>query len=374
MKSDQSTSAKESLPLVVRLRERIKQHCAINFCDWMNASLYEEPDGYYVRDDKILWGRKGDYRTAPETSPLFASTFTHYFAKLFEELNEPNNFTIIECGAGNGSFAFECLRTLQTQFPSLFNKTKYLIDEISKVSQKKIRGRLNAFEDKFEFISLKEISKPFQNAVIFSNELIDAFPVHRVVMRDGELKEIYVDVNDEDDFVFTESQISNPRLVEYLKINNINLAEGQLIEINLSADDWLKHIAKILKNGFVITVDYGADAETLYDFNLHPNGTLRAFSKHQFVDDYLSCAGKVDLTTTVNWSAFQRIGKENGLETISLESLDKFLLRVGLLEQLEIAGNIKQDESEKISLRTSIKDLILPNGFGTTHQVLVQKK
>lgn len=364
---------KKNLPLVVRLREHIKQNGAITFCDWMNASLYEAPDGYYVRDDKILWGRKGDYRTASETSPLFASTFASYFATLFEELNQPDNFTIIECGSGNGLFAFECLRTLQLQFPSFFDKTNYLIDEISNASRKQISEQLKPFENKFEFCSLKEITKPFENAVIFSNELIDAFPVHRVVIRDRKIKEIYIDVNDEGDFVFVESEISNPYLFEYLKTNNINLIEGQIIEINLYADDWLKQTAKILKNGFVITVDYGADSESLYDFNLHPKGTLRAISKHQFVEDWLSHAGKVDLTTTVNWSAFQRIGSESGLETISLESLDKFLLRIGLLEQLELATNEQKDEAEKIRLHTSVKDLIFPYGFGATHQVLVEK-
>ena len=354
------------------LRERIKQHGQITFRDWMNAVLYEEPDGYYVREDKIRWGRKGDYRTAPEVSPLFAATFARFFAKLFEELNEPNNFTIIECGAGNGLFAFECLKTLQTQFPSLFEQTTYLIDEISQSSQRKIREQLKPFH--FEFCALREIAKPFQNAVIFSNELIDSFPVHRIVKRGDVLKEIYVDVNDKDEFVLTESNLSNHRLIKYLQKHEIELGENQLIEINLTADDWLKQTAMILEKGFIITVDYGEDVTTLYDFNLRPEGTLRAFGKHQFVDDWLSHAGEVDLTTTVNWTVFQRVGEENELETNNLESLDKFLLAHDLLEQLETATNKLNDEVEKIKLLSGVKDLVLPNGFGATHQVLVQKK
>ena len=359
-----------ALQKIVRLKERIKFSGAITFCEWMDAALYGEPDGYYVRSDKIRWGRKGDYRTAPEISPLFAATFANYFAKLFEKQNE---LTIIECGAGNGLFAFEVLRTLQEQFPSLFNSARYLIDELSEASRQRIKERLQSFSSHIEFCNLKEISTPIQNAVIFSNELIDAFPVNRVALREGKLKEIFVDLNSNDEFVLIEKEPSTPRLAEYITKNKIKSLENQTIEINLAADDWLKHIAKILKNGFVVTVDYGVNAEDLYDFNPHPNGTLRAFSKHEIIDEWLSHAGEVDLTTTVNWAAFQQTGEENNLETISLEPLDKFLLRVGLLEQLETATNKQENEIEKIRLRSGVKDLILPNGLGATHQVLVQK-
>ena len=153
-----------ALQKIVRLKERIKFSGAITFCEWMDAALYGEPDGYYVRSDKIRWGRKGDYRTAPEINPLFAATFANYFAKLFEEQNE---LTIIECGAGNGLFAFEVLRTLQEQFPSLFNSTRYLIDELSEASRQRIKERLQSFSSHIEFCNLKEISTPIQNAVIF---------------------------------------------------------------------------------------------------------------------------------------------------------------------------------------------------------------
>lgn len=361
-------------PLFARLRERIRLHGAITFRDWMDAALYEKPDGYYIRNDKERWGRAGDYRTAPEISPLFAATFASYFAKLFAGLGSPEDFTIVECGAGNGSFSLEVLRTLQTQFPFVFNATSYLIDETSESSKLKIKKRLSDFSDRVDFCRLNEISKPLQNVIVFSNELIDAFPIHLVVMRDRMLKEIYVDVDDENNFVLIEDEPGTKRINEYIQSNKIALKEGQIIEINLSANDWIKLVTGKMGNGFVVTIDYGADAEMLYDFNIHPEGTLRAFSKHQFVDDFLSRAGDVDLTATVNWTALQCAGEENGLQTISLESLDKFLLRAGLLEQLEISTDNAANEIEKIQIRTSIKDLILPDSLGSSQQVLIQKK
>jgi len=370
--SNESKAESENFqPLFVRLRERIKRNGAITFCEWMNAALYEEPDGYYINQNKIRQGRKGDYRTAPEISPLFAQTFARYFATLFEKLDSPKDFTIIECGAGRGAFAFEVLKTLKTQYERVFNSTRYLIDELSKTSREQIKEVLEPFNNRVDFRRLEKNKNCV--GVIFSNELIDAFPVHRIVKRGSRLKEIFVGIDSKDDFVLIEKQASET-LIGYVERNEINLREGQTIEISLLAEDWLKNISSVLKNGFVITVDYGAEQEELYDFNLRPNGTLRAFQSHKFVDDYLSQIGEVDLTSTINWTALKKTGEEKGLATVSHESLDKFLLRIGLLEQLETVVKIVENESDKIKLRSGVKDLILPFGLGAAQQVLVQKK
>src|SRR5919202_4738783 len=92
-------------PLAERLRERIGREGAMTFRDWMAAALYDERDGYYRRSDLKRWGREGDYRTSPERSPLFAATFALYFAKLYEEIGAPREWTIFESGAGEGHFA-----------------------------------------------------------------------------------------------------------------------------------------------------------------------------------------------------------------------------------------------------------------------------
>jgi SAM-dependent MidA family methyltransferase len=71
----------------------------------MKEALYHETDGYYMRAGTQIWGRRGDYRTSPETSELFAATFARYVSGLFKELGNPGRFHFIECGPGDGSFA-----------------------------------------------------------------------------------------------------------------------------------------------------------------------------------------------------------------------------------------------------------------------------
>jgi len=102
------------LSLEARLRERIKREGPISFYEWMKTALYDEREGYYCAP-RVRQGRRGDYRTAPETSPLFAATFAACFAKLFAELGSPHQFTIVEVGAGSGDFAQGVLATLKAE-------------------------------------------------------------------------------------------------------------------------------------------------------------------------------------------------------------------------------------------------------------------
>src|SRR6266699_1779676 len=96
---------------------RIKREGPITFCDWMEVALYHPTGGYYCRSDRKRWGREGDYRTSPERSELFAATFARYFASLYDELHRPAEWTIVEMGAGDGSFARGLLQSLQDFFP-----------------------------------------------------------------------------------------------------------------------------------------------------------------------------------------------------------------------------------------------------------------
>src|SRR4051812_9956073 len=193
-------SYSDTLSLAERLRERIKREGAITFRDWMEAALYDARDGYYCRRDLKRWGRAGDYRTSPERSLLFAATFARYFAKSYEELGSPESWTIFEAGAGAGHFAHGLLQTLKQHYPEVFSATRYVIDERSIDTRQRIGQRLCEYSDQIEFQSLARISEPANEGILFANELLDAFPVHRVKMREGRLRELFVDLDDAGNF------------------------------------------------------------------------------------------------------------------------------------------------------------------------------
>lgn len=341
---------------------------AITFYDWMKAALYDPANGYYQRSDRERWGRAGDYRTSPERSGLFAATFARYFARLYEELGRPREWTIVECGAGRGDFAFGVLDTLARQFSLVFEATRYVVYDVSRDALRRTQERLDDFGDRIRFVSdWSQIQ--VENGIFFSNELLDAFPVHRVVQTDQGLAELYVDGSS-----WVQGPLSTPRLAEFCAQYAPELAAGQVIEINLEIDDWFARVAGKLANGFVITVDYGADSAELYDARLRPNGTLRGLRRHEFVDDVLAQPGECDITASVNWTQVKTTGERVGLKVVEFASQDKFLLNAGLLAELERQLNLAKTEAERAALTTGARDMILPGGMASSFQVLVQRR
>ena len=353
--------------LAERLRELIRREGAISFHDWMKAALYDPAGGYYQRADQTRWGREGDYRTSPERSELFAATFAHYFAGLTDGL------TIVECGIGAGSFAAGVLSTLREQSPSIFAGTSYVVYDVSDDALGRARARLAEFGDRVEFHSDWQMISA-KSGIYFSNELLDAFPVHRLLQTEDGLKEFYVTVDASDDFTWATGPLSTTHLAEFCSGYSVELATGQIIEISLAIDDWFAGVAAKLEQGYLITVDYGAEAVALYDSAQRPEGTLRGFSRHGFVDDLLAQPGEYDLTSSVNWTQVKTAGERFGFQTIEFASQDKFLLKAGLLDQLEYRLGRAETEAEKTALTIGAREMILPGGMASSFQVLVQKR
>ncbi|HYH85915.1 MAG TPA: SAM-dependent methyltransferase [Pyrinomonadaceae bacterium] len=371
---DSDPEASQTPTLEANLRERIRREGSLTFREWMHAALYDERDGYYRRRDAVRWGRAGDYRTSPERSALFAATFARHFANLFEELGRPPALHLLEAGGGAGRFAHGVLQTLQRDAPHIFQSLRYIFDESSEDSRARAAALLAPFAGRVEFQSIADLTEPLDAVIIFSNELLDAFPIHRVVMRGGKLRELCVGVGEGENFVWVEQKPSTPRIAEHFMRLSVTLAEGQFAEVNLGAEEWMQSAARVVGRGFVFSVDYGDEAEQLFGAPHRREGTLRAFRGHELADDVLREPGGQDLTTTVNWTHVRSVGESAGLETVALEQLDAFLLRAGLLEQLERETAHAADDTEVARLRLGAREMILPGGMASHFQVLVQKK
>jgi len=369
--SKASTSA-ASLSLNEYLIDRIRREGPITFHEWMREALYNDPAGYYVRPGATIWGRAGDYRTSPETSELFAATFARFFANLYQHLGEPERLHIVECGAGDGSFAEGVLQSLRSFFPNVYSATTYFVVEVGFNRHSDIKQRLARFATKAEVIndgSLCEVNC----GIVFSNELLDAFPVHLITKRDGELMELYVSLNASGGFDWVAGPLSTEMLREMYQENGIEIDTDQIVELSSDIDKWLMTVANSIRSGYLITVDYGAEAKELYDNPDRFQGTLRAYARHNLVD-VLSHPGEHDITAHVNWTQVQSVGAAHGLRTVRFQRQDKFLLEAGLLDELERRSAGASDEAEKIRLTTAAREMVLPNGMASNFQVLIQEK
>ena len=365
----------ETASLTERLVQRIQSEGPITFAEFMQSALYDPDGGYYCRNDIERWGREGDYRTSPERSELFAATFARYFARLHEELGSPAQWTILEAGSGGGHFAHGVLQTLASHFPKVFAATRYVIDEVNVSAQSLCRERVKAFADRVEFAPVGSVN--LEPGVIVSNELLDAFPVHRLTRQGTELKEFFVDVDTNGSFVWVLHSPSTTRLQAHLDLCETDVSEGQVVEISLDLENWIKTIAASLKEGFVVSVDYGGRAADLFESSPdHPRfaGTLRGFRKHAFADDVLANPGDQDLTATVNWTAVEKLGELHQLQVVDFKPQDKFLIDAGLLNQLEIESRNAGGDADRLRLSTAAREMILPDGMAAKFQVMTQRK
>ncbi len=358
--------------LADRLHDRIRREGPITFYEWMKAALYDPEQGYYCRADREKWGRAGDYHTSPERSLLFASTLARYFAGLHAALGSPREWTIVEAGAGGGHFAETVLLTLQQRFPEVFVATRYVIDEVSPSSRSQTQDRLARFGTRVEFKDLQEL-QTLNPAIIFANELLDAFPVHRVTMREGRLCEFYVGLSESGDFEWA-VDAPGQGLAKHLDQFGVQLIDSQIAEINPGIEQWLQLVSIKLEKGFLIVVDYGAEALELYSSAERTKGTLRAFHRHQFAEDVLERVGEQDLTASINWTLVKTLMTANSFRVVAFERQDKFLLSAGLLQDLELRVSETQSEAERLSLRTGAREMILPGGMAESFQVLVAEK
>jgi SAM-dependent MidA family methyltransferase len=353
-------------PLVDHLKSVIKEKGgAISFCEWMRLSLYHYPFGYYNRVDHKRWGKRGDYRTSPELTALFAETFVRYYSNLFKDLGTPHQITFIEAGGGGGHFANRFLHALKRDNPDLFDRTSYIFSEISQHSRQTAQKLLDPFN--IIFTSPDSLILPTGPVVLFSNELLDAFPVHRFVYKEDQFREFYVANSLSGSFEWIEKEVEDKRLMERLR-KLPPLKRGQIFEINLAAEEWIENIAKSIKSGYLISVDYGDLRENLYNDPFRFHGTSRSYSQHELTADLLANPGCQDITSTVNWSDIIEAGTRCGLRTNIFTSLDKFLLEHGILDCIE---RLMPDSSD-FEFISQAREMVIPGGMASHFQVLVQ--
>ncbi|HVU57773.1 MAG TPA: SAM-dependent methyltransferase [Puia sp.] len=339
--------------------DRIKKEGPISFHDFMEMSLYYPGYGYYSTSRTRI-GKGGDFYTSPCVSSLFGEMIARQLEEMWYWLGK-QPFSIVEYGAGTGLLCRDILHSLKKN-EALYVDLAYHIIEKSGCS-----GPDELFPEKVSWH--EDITDvPAIVGCVLSNELIDNFSVHQVVMQD-ELMEVYVD----HDNGFTEClRPASQNLKDYFHELGVELPRGFRTEINLQAIDWIGRVAGVLKKGFVLTIDYGFPSRMLYD--RHRNqGTLVCYHRHAIGYSPYNHIGEQDITTHVNFSALCHWGSNYGLELGGYTNQAYFLQGLGLaahLKEMEEKGEMRQwTASEKLSLiRTLLMDM------GSKFNVLIQYK
>jgi SAM-dependent MidA family methyltransferase len=399
--------------VAAKIAGEIEERGAISFERFMTLALYCPICGYYEKEGDSI-GRRGDYYTSVSVGSLFGELLAFQFAEWLEKspgwstLRQAPSaeakagggieaMRIVEAGAHDGRLAKDVLGWLHEQRPGLFERLEYWIVEPSDRRRGWQERKLGELGTKVRWVpDLAGLTGTTGSAapvpqtsglrgIVFSNELLDAMPVHRlgwdankgvwfewgVTLRAGRFVWTRLAGGEPGDSNLRSgepSPISHRQLPIEKEVLEI-LPDGFSTEWCPAAEEWWHMAAVALEVGKLLTLDYGLTKEEL----LRPErkeGTLRGYCQHQPCSDVLAYPGEQDITGHVNFTGIRAAGESAGLKT------DEFLTQSQFLTRIAARAWENQDSfGEWTPERTrQFRTLIHPEHLGRSLRVLVQSR
>lgn len=376
--------------LVHFITHQIAQHPErrVTFAQFMDWALYHPQWGYYSSQSNRL-GFQGDFVTAPQLSVDFGELLAEQFQQMWQILGQPVPFTLLEMGAGRGILARDILQYIKQHYPAMWLGLDYVIVERSPAliveQQRQLQPFLSqdpnsAMAQPVRWSTWETIAPATIVGCCFSNELVDAFPVHRVIVKDNTLKELYVTATDAPvPFTSIVAPLSSTTLLDYFDLIGVDITqfpEGYCTEVNLAAGDWLATVADRLQRGYVVTIDYGYFADRYYS-PTRCEGTLQCYYQHSYHNNPYVYVGQQDITAHVDFTALERWANYLGLVNVGNLEQALFLMALGLGDRIANLASSDTHEATNIQAvlrrREALHTLVNPMGMGN-FRVLIQAK
>lgn len=288
-------------------------HRPIPFEQFMAQALHDPQHGYYARRITGV-GRRGDFTTAPMLSDAPAQAIAAWVVRAFRETGCRN---LIEMGPGEGTLAAGVLCHLPWHVR--LRTRLHLVETSAPLAdqQRKLLGKHASWHRSPQ----DALAACGGNAVIYSNELVDAFPVRRFQKTDLGWRELAVHFDENrqvDESLLPPAPL--PDSSGFLDSHPI----GQWIEVHESYQRFLKEWLPLWKSGRMLTIDYGATTETLY--HRRPLGSIRGYLFQQRLEGpaIYENPGRQDLTADVNFTDL-RNWSQPWLNEQKLTSFGEFL-------------------------------------------------
>ena len=349
------------------IKKEIRESGPISFCRFVELSLFHPRHGYYS-SGKARIGKKGDFYTAPSVHRSFGETISRFLARA-SLLLEEEKFVVVEFGASGGQLASDILGALRENHPDLYSKTDYVMSEISPAAVQVAKEKLQGHDERIRWTdSPLKITEDGFCGVVIANEFLDSLPFHRLKSDRGEIREIFLSLDDgEIEEVLREPETEG--VYEFSKRYLEGYAQGEEAEACLLAGKWLAGVGKALRKGFVLCIDYGSLAPELYSPQRR-KGTFRCFYRHELGSDPYMRVGEQDITADVNFSELMRVGEDAlGLATVKYTTQGQFLVDWGILEIFKT-----YDKPQNQGDRLAAKTLFMPEFMGRKFKVLLQSK
>ena len=303
----------------------------VSFAQFMVLALYHPELGYYRRArQRVGLSPTTDFYTATSTGTVFGELVAAAAGKLLGPA-DPRRFEFLEIGAepdggvlAGVSHPFGSVRTCR----------------------------------------LGEAPALAGDCVVFSNELFDAQPFHRLIRRDGVWRELGVAI-DAERLVERELAGLSPPVAAVADILPTNAPEGYHLDLPLTAAELCAQLARAPWRGLFLAFDYGKTWQALATDT--PAGTARAYRSHRQERELLAAPGRQDLTCHVCWDWLEQALAGAGFASIHLESQEAFLIRHAGTAAERITRDARPGPDTR---RSRLHELLHPALLGQRFQVL----
>lgn len=338
------------------VRQRIAERGQITFAEFMEVALYHPSGGYYTRTSQRT--DRGDYYTSPSAHPAFSALLAVHLEAMWEILGRPNPFDVVEIGAGTGLMARDV--------------SEYAQQNLGRFGESMCYHSVDRYPQRAQLSDVVAETPSSVVGCVLSNELVDAFPVHRFEMKDRQLAEVFVTTDDDSHLVSIVDAPSTPLLTQRLDDLDVSLPDGMRGEICLEIGPWMRQLSDMMSKGFVLTIDYGYEAPELYS-SRRSKGTLQTYFKHTTGSSPYQWVGDQDITAHVDFTSVVNEGSTAGLNPLGLITQVDYLERLGIRRWMESMQTLDIPRRERDANAMALHELVKPEGLGG-FKVLFQEK
>lgn len=330
----------------------------IPFRQFMELALYHPEHGYYA-SGRAQVGKEGDFFTSVSVGGIYGRLLASICRETWERLGRPDEFTLVEQGANDGSMASDILGALQEGDEDFIGAVRFVIVEPFSSNRERQQQKLRSFPNVIWASSLEELPK--FTGIHLSNELLDAFPVDSLRWNGTEWEEECV-AHEGVKLTWVTRPIDDRELGEAAKQLPTHLTPGYRVEINRGIPPWLVALHQKLQRGIILTVDYGQSGEDRYAPH-RADGTLLAYRNHRRFNDPLGEPGLRDITAQIDFTALADQARKTGFDILGYSDQHHFL--VGAAEPwLRSLGDLTvKSDAARPDLR-SLQTLLNPGTMG----------
>jgi NADH dehydrogenase [ubiquinone] 1 alpha subcomplex assembly factor 7 len=302
---------------------------------YMGLCLSHPRAGYYQQGRPI--GAKGDFITAPEISQMFGEMVGFCLVNLWQQMNEPKSFTLLELGPGRGTLMADILRVAK-RAPDFLNALHLQLFESSPVLREEQKNRLGEHNPYWQQ-RLDEVGE--DPLLVVANEFFDALPIRQYVKdRDGWHEREVGLIKGKRAFGLSPMPMPETAIPPELR----DAPPGSVFEAGLAAQEAMLQLSLLIarQGGAILAIDYGYGKTQVGE-------TLQAVRNHAYADP-LAAPGETDLSAHVDFASLAKVAVTCGLAVSRLATQGDFLRRLGIADRAESLGNANPHLATDITL------------------------